>query len=428
MVNFFQNKIFIKYMVYNYYTNKNLAKNDSIVLAKMKEGIASHYGIQAVRDLESKSNDSFNKVEKISDNDGKISLKEKVINFGKGIIRPIKTMFSSPKNIALTALSAVAAGGLIALTGGAAAPVMVAAGLLGGAFQIGKGIYRQIKAKTDDEARQAWQDMGSGTFTVGVSALGAKSALKAAKVANAKDMSFGSAILKCIKDLPANLVNGFKTASNKISSLFGIVKPPVVHEIKTLPQPLEDVVPQSVSTPKDNPVSSIVSSSTESQVSNSGNSAINSELKSMVDAYIKNKQLAYSDYLPQSIKEMMISKYQETITPTASNGIKALPPHVDSIPTVSFDSQPANGLATLKPDVIYLPEHIETFRYKPVKEEVPYGIDIIKSLIEQKLSNPKIIQSKPLELPPAQETVPVKIGFIQKIINFFQRFGLFLKD
>ena len=59
-------------------------------------------------------------------------------------------MFSSPKNIAITALSALGAAALIVLTGGAAAPVMVGAGIIGGGLQIAKGIKKQTLSSTDN--------------------------------------------------------------------------------------------------------------------------------------------------------------------------------------------------------------------------------------------------------------------------------------
>ncbi len=397
-------------MVYNFDTNRNIAKTDGIVLAKMKEGIAKYHGIQAVRDMEAKSSDSFKKVVKNPEDDGKISFKEKIINFGKGIIKPIKTMFSSPKNIAITAVSALAAAGIIAATGGAAAPVMVAAGLIGGAVQIGKGIYRQIKAKTDDEARNAWQDIGSGTFSVGVSALGAKGALKAAKVSNVKDMSFGSAILKCIKDLPSNLVKSFKTASFKISSIFGKTKPPVVLEIKALPPHVESSEMKLLPAP-------------ESTVKTP-------KIKSLIDSFIKSKKNSKPNYIPDSVKNTINSKYKinpEVVEQTASAEIKALPPHIETAP-VNSPKTLNNRLLPLEHDVIQLPEHIESFEFKPVKQETPYGFDIIKSFMKQKFSNPKVGQSKPIALPPASESIKPKIGLFQKFLNFFNRYGLFLKD
>ena len=62
----------------------------------------------------------------------KISGKEKLVNFGKGIVSPVTIMFKSPKNFAIGALGIAGSGLLIAATGGAIAPVMVAAGVVGG--------------------------------------------------------------------------------------------------------------------------------------------------------------------------------------------------------------------------------------------------------------------------------------------------------
>lgn len=94
---------------------------------------------------------------------------------------------------------------------------MVAAGLIGGGVQIGKGIYKQANATTDEQARQAWQQMGAGTFTVGVSAAGAKSALKANGV-DVSGMSTLKAGAKCIVNTPKNIVKSVSTASGKIST------------------------------------------------------------------------------------------------------------------------------------------------------------------------------------------------------------------
>lgn len=206
------------------YSDSNLMNNTETILQMMKAQQAEKraFGNSVLAEV---SNDSFNKTTKPvintsssnSTDDGKISFKEKMTNFGKGLVAPIKNMFSSPKNIALTALSAAGGAALIALTGGAAAPVMVAAGLIGGGVQIGKGIYKQSKATTDEQARQAWQQMGTGTFTVGISAASAKSALKANGV-DVTGMSTLKAGVKCIADTPKNIVKGVSTASGKISA------------------------------------------------------------------------------------------------------------------------------------------------------------------------------------------------------------------
>ncbi|MCD7740471.1 MAG: hypothetical protein LUH11_03895, partial [Candidatus Gastranaerophilales bacterium] len=138
-------------------------------------------------------------------------------------VKPIKTMFLSPKNVAVTLACVAGGAALIALTGGAAAPVMVAGGIIGGGVQIGKGISKQVNAKTDDEAREAWQQIGSGTFTAGVSAAGAKAAIKAANGSEAGSISTLSAIAKCFKELPKNIINSVTNAGQKISGFVSSV-------------------------------------------------------------------------------------------------------------------------------------------------------------------------------------------------------------
>lgn len=199
----------------------------------------------------SKPNDKNNNLD-----DGKISFKEKVKNFGKGLIAPIKNIFSSPKNIAITAVSALGCAALIGLTGGAAAPVLVAAGLIGGGVQIVKGIQKQAKATTDAQAAQAWQDMGSGTFTVGVSALGAKASLKA-NGANVSGMSTLKAAGKCIADVPKNISTGFSTAKVNISNFASSLKtPPVVPSSAPAPSTTVPALPSAPTVPALPPASS----------------------------------------------------------------------------------------------------------------------------------------------------------------------------
>ena len=75
------------------------------------------------RDVLQKSSENTDTNAKDGKNDGKISFKDKLANFGKGLASPINTMLSSPTNFMLTVGSVVAGAGIIALTGGAAAPV-----------------------------------------------------------------------------------------------------------------------------------------------------------------------------------------------------------------------------------------------------------------------------------------------------------------
>lgn len=151
-------------------------------------------------------------------NDGKISLKEKVFNFGKGLTVPIQTVLSSPSNLVITLGSIAACGGLIALTGGAIAPFLAGAGIIGGGVSIFNGIYKQSEAKTDEEAKQAWQNIGSGTFIMGLSALGAKTAAKEAGINVSDKSGFLSSSIKCITNLPGSITKSAASIASKFKS------------------------------------------------------------------------------------------------------------------------------------------------------------------------------------------------------------------
>lgn len=122
-------------------------------------------------------------------------------------------MFSSPKNFLIGAATIAASTALIVGTGGAAAPVLITAGLIGGGIQLGKSAYTAATAKTDEEARQAWQGLGMGTTAVVGSVAGAKSALKASNV-NTQNMSVLKATTECIKQSPKSVLNSAKSFTN----------------------------------------------------------------------------------------------------------------------------------------------------------------------------------------------------------------------
>ena len=142
--------------------------------------------------------------------DGKISFQDKAKNFAKGIISPIKTMFSSPKNIAVSAVTIVGGSLLIAATGGAIAPFMIAAGVIGGGIQLGTSAYKAAKATTDEEAILAWQGIGAGTSAVVGSVAGAKGALKASGV-NTQSLNPVQATIQCFKQIPSSVSKSFNT-------------------------------------------------------------------------------------------------------------------------------------------------------------------------------------------------------------------------
>ena len=134
--------------------------------------------------------------------DGKLGFGETIESFGKGLAGLVKGAMNHPIATVVTVGVGAAA---VALTGGAILPVMVAAGATMGAGMVGVGAYKAATADTDAEAKQAWETIGTGTFTVGASALGAKSALKQANAAGVKNAIATNNPIK-------NVVNCFKSS------------------------------------------------------------------------------------------------------------------------------------------------------------------------------------------------------------------------
>lgn len=118
--------------------------------------------------------------------DGKIGLFSAVGNaikgVGKTIVNGVKGMFTNSEgkfSLGKTLLSLGTAAVCVAFPA-----VGVAACAIGGAMgavQVGKGIYNAATAKTDAEAKEAWQNIGGGAFTVAASVTGAKAGVKAVK-------------------------------------------------------------------------------------------------------------------------------------------------------------------------------------------------------------------------------------------------------
>ena len=156
-----------------------------------------------------------------------MSFKEAATSFGKGLAGIVKSAINHPIATAATVAAGV---GLTVLTGGAALPVMVAAGATVGAGTIAYGGYKAITAKTDGEAKQAFETMGNGTFSLAASALGAKGALKAASNAGvtaaqgADDLTTMQATVQAFKAVPESLkVSGLNAQGNIATWSTGVV-------------------------------------------------------------------------------------------------------------------------------------------------------------------------------------------------------------
>ena len=173
--------------------------------------------------------------------DGVISAGEMITNFGKGLVKPITSMFESPSNF-LTGAAMIAGGAALCVaTGGAAAPFLVAAGLGMGAYNFGHGAYKAATAKTDQEAIEAWQSIGEGVSLTGLSVLGAKPALNGAGVRTGS-LNPLQATVRCVGETPnsiKNSINAFQTG--KYKSNFGISSHSF--NVKPTQKPQQDTAP-----------------------------------------------------------------------------------------------------------------------------------------------------------------------------------------
>jgi len=123
--------------------------------------------------------------------DGKISFGKKIGNFFKGIGKTVVNAVKSlnplnPKNWGNILKTGLVVAASIACP--AVGVAVCAYGAAKGAVTIAKGAAAASNATTDAEAEAAWQNMGSGTFQVGMSVVGAKAGLKAMKANPASAM------------------------------------------------------------------------------------------------------------------------------------------------------------------------------------------------------------------------------------------------
>ncbi len=204
-------------------SNNQAANNKALAAAKAKmdkkyktlnKGTNTVAVADATKVAKNKVKSGTKKI-KDTKNDGKISFGEKLKSMGKGVLNTLKGMvcdkngkFSIKKTLVTVAVAAAATAITVA-TGGAAAPALVAIGATLGAVQLGKGVINATKAKTDNQAKQAWADIGSGTFVVAASVIGAKGALKTAGVSNAAKMSPLRATAECFKVTPKMANNSY---------------------------------------------------------------------------------------------------------------------------------------------------------------------------------------------------------------------------
>lgn len=159
-------------------------------------------------------------------NDGKFSAKEALKNFGKGLVSPITSMFSSGKNFLISSSIFAGTSALVVATNGAVAPILVAVGVVMGAVQAGKAAFKIAKAKNGDDIEKAFYDIGGATTAIGLSTLGAKTSLKQVGMQTDKMNVFKSTVecFKNIKPLVIESFSSFKSGAFK-TNIYNAVKP-----------------------------------------------------------------------------------------------------------------------------------------------------------------------------------------------------------
>ena len=157
-------------------SDKKLSSEEYSIFAQqaMKQG-ATYQQVSEALDMNAFQRWWFD-VDKVSTDgkdDGKLSFGEQLESFGKGIANLIKAPIQHP---IATAVTVGAAAALTFVTGGAALPLIVAAGAVFGAHQVGAGVYKAAVAETDADAKRAFESIGTGSATLALSATGVKSA------------------------------------------------------------------------------------------------------------------------------------------------------------------------------------------------------------------------------------------------------------
>ena len=146
--------------------------------------------------------------------DGKIGLWEGIKSFAKGAVKSVTNMFSSPKNFFKTLAVGAASAALIAVTGGAATPFLIAGGAIAGGIQAGKGIYQATQAETDAEKRAALENVGGGTASIAMSVAAGKAYAKSTTVNGVNQNLFGKGSLDTYK-------NAYNFSKENIATNFG---------------------------------------------------------------------------------------------------------------------------------------------------------------------------------------------------------------
>lgn len=134
------------------------------------------------------------------DNDGKIGIASAIGNFvqgaGKALWNSVKGMVTDPSTGKFSLKRTLITAGITALS--VAVPVvglgLCAAGAVAGAISLGKGAISIATCETDAEKKDAFEQLGEGVLTIGVSLAGAKASFNAMKATSTAGVEGASAL------------------------------------------------------------------------------------------------------------------------------------------------------------------------------------------------------------------------------------------
>lgn len=153
-------------------------------------------------------------------NDGKIGFFSAIGNIFKGaakmVVNTVKDIVTNPAKligaVATAALCVVFPPAGLALAG---------IGIVSGGAKIASGVANAMNAKTDAEAKAAFQDIGAGGLTVGLSVAGAKASVKSMGAGSAVGQKLG-VLDKSGNIQKVKLSNVFKNSKNKFKPVEGM--------------------------------------------------------------------------------------------------------------------------------------------------------------------------------------------------------------
>lgn len=153
-------------------------------------------------------------------NDGKIGFFSAIGNIFKGaakmVVNTVKDIVTNPAKL----LGAVATAALCVVFPPAGL-ALAGIGIVSGGAKIASGVANAMNAKTDAEAKAAFQDIGAGGLTVGLSVAGAKASVKSMGAGSAVGQKLG-VLDKSGNIQKVKLSNVFKNSKNKFKPVEGM--------------------------------------------------------------------------------------------------------------------------------------------------------------------------------------------------------------